>query len=222
MLTLLDKIISFLAPYQCLACGIEGALLCESCRPLLPDLQPQCYRCHRTDNGNTTCRLCKRKTPLRRVWVRTTYDGFGEALVRKLKFERAYDAARTIAQSMSELDLPRDSILVPVPTATSRVRQRGYDQSVLIAEQLSSHTNLPCVTLLERYGQQRQTGSSRGQRQSQLSHAFAVKHKKLTGVKSIILIDDILTTGATLEIAAAVLRQSGVKRVEAVVFARAV
>lgn len=224
MLTLLDTLTSFIAPHQCLGCGHDGDLLCAVCLPLLPELQPQCYRCRRTDGGNLTCKNCRRNSPLQHVWIGTTYDGIGEALMKKLKFERALAAANTITRSLADqfgTALPSHALLVPIPTATSRVRQRGYDQSVIIARKLARHTGLPCASLLSRYGQQRQTGSSRKQRLLQLEDAFRVRPKKLQDAKTVILVDDVLTTGATLEMAAKTLKQAGVKHISAITFARA-
>jgi ComF family protein len=222
MLTFIDKTIGILAPHLCFACGIEGALICAACLPLLPEIRPQCYRCHATNNGWSTCTRCRKSSLLENVLIRTTYDGFGEQLVKSLKFERAASAAQTIAQSLAEPAMvPNGAVLVPIPTATSRVRERGYDQSVIIAKQLAKITDARCVTMLERYGQQRQTGSTRSQRLAQLENAFRVKPKKAADTTEVILVDDVLTTGATLETAAKVLRQSGIKHISALIFARA-
>jgi ComF family protein len=219
----LDKLISYIAPHECFACGLEGSLLCATCLPLLPTLQPQCYRCHRTDKGSKTCKSCRSSTSLRNVWIGTQYEGFAEELVKGLKFNRAIAGADTIATFLADTfatELPETGILVPVPTATSRVRQRGYDQSVRITKALAKKAGLPYANFLMRHGQQRQTKSSRSERLTQLKDAFIVR-ALLPKETEIILVDDILTTGASLEAAAAALKQAGAKKVSALVFARA-
>lgn len=224
MLFFLDKLISYIAPHECLACGLEGALLCSVCLPLLPEIQPQCYRCYRTTNGNKTCASCRRGSPLECVWIRSSYDGFAEALVRSLKFNRALMAADTIAASLANQFIsafPKNGVIVPIPTASGRVRQRGYDQSVLIAKALSRKTKLPYSSMLLRRGQQRQTGSSRSHRLMQLQDAFQIKQHKILTTKEVILVDDVFTTGATLEAAARTIKQAKAKKVHALVFARA-
>lgn len=222
MLQFLDQLLSYIAPHECITCGVEGDLLCVTCLPLIPDIQPQCYRCHRTDSANKTCKNCKRNSPLESVYIRSIYEGVAEELVKTLKFNRAIAAADTIATSLAAqfaTELSQDSCIVPVPTASSRVRKRGYDQSLVIAKILAKKTKLPYESLLVRSGQSRQVDSSRSQRFSQLQHAFIAKqmHKP----REVILVDDVLTTGATLESAARALKAAGVKKIQAVVFARA-
>jgi len=224
MLTLLDKITGLIAPHECLGCGFEGKLLCPACISLLPDTVPRCYRCSSTKLGDKTCAMCRKHSPLEYVRVCTIYEGVVETLIHRMKFERALAGAETVAQTMALLhgnSLPEGVVLVPVPTATSRVRQRGYDQSVQIARHLALLTDRRFEGALVRYGQQRQTGSSRRDRQKQIDGAYGVRKQKLAGISSAVLVDDVLTTGATLEAAARTLRRTGVKHVSALVFARA-
>jgi ComF family protein len=115
----------------------------------------------------------------------------------------------------------RDVVIVPVPTATSRVRQRGYDQAKLLARALSRQARLPYLDCLARTGQAHQHGASRSQRLRQLTAAFRVRRQRAVRGSHIVLIDDVVTTGATLEAAAAVLHAAGATRVEAVVFCTA-
>lgn len=114
-----------------------------------------------------------------------------------------------------------EAVLVPVPTATSRVRQRGYDQAGLLSQELSRRTGLPSLPLLARCGQDRQVGSGRTERVRHLTGAFRVPAGKDVRGKHVILVDDVLTTGATLEAAAATLHKAGAARVDALVFAQA-
>jgi ComF family protein len=141
-------------------------------------------------------------------------------LVTKLKFEGAQAAAREMAVLLKPL-MPTDAVIVPVPTATGRVRGRGYDQAKLLARALSRETRLPCLDCLVRRGQTHQVGASRAERQRQLHGAFRPRKLDQIRGKHIVLVDDVVTTGATLETAARVLRQSGVARVEAAVFCAA-
>lgn len=223
MLAFLDKLTSYIAPHECFACGVEGAPLCTSCTQLLPEIIPQCYRCHRTDAGSKTCKSCRKYASLQNVWIRTPYEGFSEELVKSLKFNRALQSAEVIAFSLYEqfaVHFPAETIFVPVPTASSRVRQRGYDQSVLVAKFMSKNTGLPCLQALVRSSQVRQTGSSRKQRLEQVENIFHIRHA-VPASKHVVLVDDVLTTGATLESAAKTLKKIGARKISAVVFARA-
>jgi ComF family protein len=223
MLHFIDKIISYIAPHECLACGAEGLLLCSYCRPLLPDASLKCCMCGNICASYSICAKCKKRSNLQNVWIRTPYEEFAKKLVRQLKFERAYSAADTIAASLVDdfaSLVSQRAHIVPVPTASSRVRQRGYDQAVLIAKAFAKKTGLPYSPILTRVGQHRQTGNDRARRVSQLEEVFVIK-KHHPKNDPIILIDDVLTTGATIESAARALHKSGYKHVSAMTFAGA-
>jgi ComF family protein len=106
-----------------------------------------------------------------------------------------------------------------VPTANTRVRSRGYDQAELIARELSQNKPLPFMRTLLRVGDGRQVGQNRQVRKNQMAQAFTVTNLEQIKDKHILLVDDVLTTGATCEAAAKVLLDAGARRVSAVVFA---
>jgi len=152
--------------------------------------------------------------------------GLAKDVLWALKFDRAQAAAEEIASIMVEKyasATPEDALIVSVPTAMSRVRKRGYDQASLIARAYARHTGCQYAPLLVRYGKQEQKGAGRQQRYMQLRGAYAIKQAQAAKVvgKRIILIDDVVTTGATLEQAATVLMAGGAKVVAALAFARA-
>jgi ComF family protein len=157
------------------------------------------------------------------VLARTSYAGVAKELVSGLKFSGTRTAANVMAACMLPL-LPADTsgvMIVPVPTAASRVRGRGYDQAKLLARELSRQTRLPYLDCLARDGHTRQVGTSRRQRQRQLQGAFRVKRPVETRGADIMLVDDVSTTGATLESAAVALGAEEAGRISAVVFAQA-
>jgi ComF family protein len=118
--------------------------------------------------------------------------------------------------------LADSAVLVPVPTAAARARRRGYDQARLLARELSRRTGLPYLDCLARHGNAHQVGASGGTRRSQLQGVFrvTVPGARLRGAR-LVLIDDVMTTGATLEAAAAALTRAGAAHMEGLVFARA-
>jgi ComF family protein len=156
------------------------------------------------------------------VWVANEYDGIPKELVRRLKFQNAQAAIKPIVRMMDE-GLPylsSDTIIVHIPTATSRRRQRGYDQAELVARKLAQIRNLSHVPLLARLGQSRQVGAKRAERKKQLGQAYRPLKDYVIKGAHILLIDDIVTTGATLEAAARVLKVAGAKQIDALVFAQ--
>lgn len=210
-----------MAPHECLRCKKEGSLLCSVCANMLPGVSPRCYRCKRWEEGYQTCRRCRKHSVLFSVRPVTLYgDPFAKELVRVLKFERAKGAASSMAEAMiTALKQFGDARITHVPTANSRVRERGYDQAALVAKELAARCGQIYTPLLARTGNQRQLGQDRDVRLKQMEGAFRVLRPSLVQGKRILLIDDVLTTGATCEAAARALRQAGAKRVSALVFA---
>lgn len=147
-------------------------------------------------------------------------DPIAKELVRTLKFERAKGAAVAMADAMAAaLEVSGEVYITHVPTANSRVRERGYDQAALIARELARRTGRPYIPLLARLSGQRQLGQQREVRIKQMEGAFRVLNPALVNRKHVLIVDDVLTTGATCEAAARALRQAGAKYVSAAVFA---
>jgi len=154
--------------------------------------------------------------------VGALYVGSTKSLIGRLKFSGAQSAAREMAVILHNSQiLAGNCIIVPVPTATSRVRRRGYDQAKLLARNIAKQYGLPYLDCLARSGQAHQVGARRQQRLHQLSSAYRLKAATSVHDLRIVLVDDVVTTGATLEAAAKCLREAGAKRVEGVVFAQA-
>lgn len=223
-MNLFDSLISLVAPHDCIACTAEGALICTSCRGDLAHAFKRCYKCHEPSSLSATCRSCLRYSPLASVNASYRYENAAKDIVWKVKFDRARSAGREMADMCTVPDGLLDSnnvIVTHAPTATSRVRQRGYDQAEVMARALAARYRLPYRALLGRSGQRKQVGSSKLTRASQLEDAFHVRSHRYTRDARIILVDDVITTGATLEAAATALRGAGARRVDAVVFAQA-
>jgi ComF family protein len=219
----LETFISIIAPHACVGCRAEGSLLCSTCEmdgiPALPD---RCYRCLSLAHDSRVCAACRKQSALRHVWVRTSYDGIARELVSRMKFARAKKATEIIGMLAAEA-LPHFSsnyIVVPLPTAAVRVRQRGYDHAERISHTIALTKNMRQQCLLRRSGGARQVGASRQQRLSQLRGAFYVPDPKALRGRDILLVDDILTTGGSIEEAARVLRAAGARSVSASIFAQ--
>lgn len=169
------------------------------------------------------CLGCRETSSLHSVVVHVEYRDVIRQVVHRMKYERAKNATNEIAHMLSQRakNFPPDAIFVPIPTATGRVRGRGYDHAALLARQTAALTRRKYMVLLRRLGQAHQMGSDRTMRLTQLKDAFRpVRLEEIRG-RHIVLVDDVLTTGATLERAALTLRRYGAARVDALVFAQA-
>jgi ComF family protein len=218
-----DHLLSIITPHECVGCQREGNVLCSPCATQLIRAKSLCYRCQAPSQAGATCQNCVPFTDLMSVYAVARYN---QPTVKhtlwRLKFDRAQAAAIDIAQHLAAYAPTGTYVVVPAPTATVRARQRGYDQAALIAKALvrimpSQYTYVPA---LMRLGTQRQLGNTREQRNTQLRGAFRVRGALPAGV-TVLLVDDVITTGATLQSAAAALKQAGAARVEALVFAQA-
>lgn len=167
------------------------------------------------------CKKCRNKTNLKSVYVFGEYKDSNKDVITALKFDCKRHAAKPIAKSMFELlpyfqDKP---VFVPIPSSPARVRQRGFDHTLIITRELARQGDVPSSTLLARTNDLRQVGASRTQRNKQITGAFRLKRLTAVVPRHVILVDDVITTGATLSEAAKVLKQAGVKRVDALTLA---
>ena len=220
-----DTLLSLIAPHHCLGCEREGYLLCPGCRKALPSLPSVCYRCGTATLASITCKPCRGKTALAAVYTATKYEGVAKDIVWKLKFGGTQAAVKDMAKLMLDnyliSEISEEVLLVPIPTATSHVRTRGYDQARLLARSIARSTGHPYTPCLARVGQRHQIGATRKQRFEQLADAIRITAGYNVSGAHILLIDDVLTTGATLEAAASVFKKAGARQIDAIVFARA-
>lgn len=220
---LIEHFYKLIAPYDCLGCGQEGTLACFECRETeLSASQARCYRCNRISHRSKTCMACRRKTTVRYLWIRTEYEGLAKQLVHAMKFMYSAEAASIIGVELYGIlpHLPADTVVVPVPTVSGHVRQRGLDHTTLIAESISRESGLRVQKILRRTGVARQVGASRTTRHKQMETAFRVVSGPHDARLPVLLVDDVFTTGATIEGAARTLRDAGYKTIDAVIFAK--
>lgn len=219
---MIEKIISILAPHHCFGCQREGNLLCLGCRETsLNDNKLHCYMCNNPTFDRGLCQNCRLRSPFLELFVVGAYSELVEKLIYAYKFKRTKAASEPLAELLdSALPYISNPVIVPIPTASSRIRQRGYDQVLLLARKLGKKRQLSLLTVLERTNQGRQLGASRTQRLRQAKDTFRIMKPELVEGKTIILLDDVLTTGATLENAAIKLKQAGAAQIYGLVVAQ--
>lgn len=212
---MIEKLISVLAPHYCLACRSEGMLLCPACAAVVCDENDTvCIICKTPLHSNGLCVSCRKSSYIDGGWVAGSYDGALKKLVYAYKFERAKDGYRPLAELL-DLSIPQlftTPIVANIPTAAVRMRQRGYDQTKLIAQEFARRRSLPYEELLIRDKSHRQLGADRVTRLRQAKGMFKAKDG-IPSEATVLLIDDVITTGATVASAAKVLKDVGVKEV---------
>jgi len=217
-----------LCPPRCLVCreaAPPGADLCRACSAGLPWNRVACPRCAMPlAAAGETCGDClRRPPPLQEAHAAFVYGFPLDRLLPRFKFHRDLAAGRLLAGCMAErfAALPRPDALLAVPLHRARLRRRGYDQALELAKPLSRALDLPLLagTLVRGRGTAPQSELDAAARKRNLRGAFAVDARAaLPG--HVVLVDDVMTTGATLHAAAKALRRAGVRRVDAWVCAR--
>lgn len=228
-MSVFEAVIGWLAPPTCISCGKEGSSICRKCAAgRITPFGERCWRCNRLSTGSITCHSCRHTGSPGRVWIATNYDGVARTVLSSFKFEHQRAAALPIAEMMADTLLTSDSgalknndyLVVPVTTATARVRERGFDHTGLLAENVAFTLRLNNSNALRRLGQARQLGSKREDRLVQLNGSFAVRNPLKVRGRNILLVDDVVTTGGTMIAAAKALRAAGAKSVDAIIFAK--
>lgn len=219
-MSLQQRIVNIYAPARCTSCGLEGSSLCHGCMAdISTNHLSRCFMCGAQTDDFSTCSKCRRKTTVDNVWVAVDYSGTVKNLVQGFKYERQRSSARALGElidrSLPYLD--EATLITHIPTATARVRTRGYDHAMLLAREIGNIRGLKHKALLGRIGQSQQMGASRKIRLEQIEKSFiAIKPSQIKGA-DILLIDDVLTTGSTLREAAKELKQAGAKSIIAAV-----
>ena len=216
MTSILESIIAILAPHHCIVCGIEDNVLCNQCQQHLGIQELlACPLCDLPFQQAGVCLACRRKLYLSHITVVGLNGGIIRQMIRDFKFHRLRAAAEPLAALLASR-LPYmapATMIVPIPTANNRIRQRGYDHTGLLAKALSRRTGFRMVELLGRQTQTRQVGARRQQRQRQAEVAYYVRNKAACVGATILLIDDVITTGATMRAAMRLLYEAGAESV---------
>ena len=219
-------------PFPCLSCGIELGdgknLFCGKCLSELSVIAPpRCSGCGGTLDGVLEyCSKCMEfeKRPWDGAFALFNLRGAGQRLVYAFKFYGRPEMARPFADLARELlqneDLDIDMI-VPVPLHWSRCFTRGYNQAALFCEELSRLTKIKYQPVLQRVKRTRQQARlDRDQRHKNLTGAFALKSGVDLRGKTILLVDDVMTTGATLSAATKSFENSEIKAIYTLVIGR--
>lgn len=224
---LLAELVSLVAPPRCPACRANcpdpRAGLCDRCRAELPWLPPgRCRRYGLSAHRGAGCPA--RGGVIAHTWAPMAYEGVARQLVHELKFHGRL-AVRDVLAAQLAANLPADlrrsgAVLVPVPAHPGRRRRRGHDPVAALTAGLARRATLPLARCLRRTDSGTpQVGATRAQR---ISSGRLVVSATGTAVPTrVLLIDDVHTTGATLEACARVLRDAGAEWVAGVAYARA-
>ena len=227
----LDPFLSLLYPPRCLACRALGeAALCGACLgQIAPVADPACPVCGHTVELKDGCLNCRGRQP---AFVRAralgAYEGVLQAAIHQFKYRDRPQLAGPLGRSLatfardhaSQLNDLKFDALQPVPMHSTRRRLRGYNQSERLARVVGTELGLPlCNALVRSRPTRPQVGLAREARCRNLAGAFTVRRPEEVCGKTLLLIDDVATTGSSLSECAAALKAAGAKAVYALTLA---
>jgi predicted amidophosphoribosyltransferase len=217
-------VLDLVLPQRCLVCGEGGTQLCKACAHALPALRPPlCERCGApTAWPVRRCRECGgRRLGFATARAATAYEGEVRRIVAAWKERGLRRLAEAVAVIVADrLPVPSADLVTFVPADDARRLRRGHHPAAQLAEGLAEHWKLPCESRLARSGSSiRQRGLSLAERRRNVVDAFRADGA-LAG--TVVLVDDVYTSGATAGAAAAALRGAGAERVDVITFTRAI
>ena len=224
--------LDFALPPRCAGCGTIVADVHSFCADCWKEVEflgeSGCATCGMPLQATeqATCGACLARAPrIARTRAAVAYGDLARGLAIRLKYGRKVAIARTMARYMAPLVGPEsDRVLVPVPLHRMRLWGRGFNQSALVARELSRRLGIPADP--RALARTRRTpplkGMSPTQRRRAVAGAFRVRDKQKVAGKTVILVDDVLTTGSTAEACARMLKRAGAARIELVSWARVV
>jgi ComF family protein len=220
--------IRFLLPDSCAACGVLLAddpipHFCASCWETIPSLpQARCARCDRpfaspaatAYSPNHVCHSCAKRPPsYTKAWTLYPYLPPLQDAICLYKYRGKIALALPLARLMIDRLPPLDHVdlVIPVPLHAQRLREREFNQSLLLADPISHHLNAPLsyTDLVRVAPSPAQTTLTRKERLRNLRGAFSLRRPELIAGKRILLVDDVFTTGTTVNECAKILRKSG-------------
>ncbi|OYX40933.1 hypothetical protein B7Y94_05880 [Candidatus Saccharibacteria bacterium 32-49-12] len=218
--TMLDALLELIAPHLCSSCGAIGSVFCDNCKYdiVYPD-EDFCWCCGNAYRGRLCddCRLI-----IKEIDCLGARSGGLQNLIGGLKFQYRRAAAKRLAGLMLPIveQLSNDALLTYIPTRASNIRIRGYDHMALIArniQKLSGRQVCRLIAVADSHLSQHKL--SKTARQIAASAAFHLTANSVSG-RQVVIIDDIVTTGATVRAAAQVLRDGGAADVSVLMIAR--
>ncbi len=234
ILRLKNSLLDFLFPPYCMGCKKEGTFLCQPCKTTLPLLPPVCIECKQMSPvrpplpAGHTCKHCKKNTP---ISVFLSPFPYRHPLVSRCIHEFKYRRIRSLSPVIADLlvsylryyhtPVAPHTLIIPIPLHPRKERVRGFNQAMLLANELSKKLSLPIdeQTLVRIIATPPQAMLTARSRRENVQNVFSVRNTAELRGKSIILVDDVKTTGATLKQAAYILKKAGAKKIWAITIA---
>jgi ComF family protein len=217
----MQNILDVFFPKTCSICKRKGTYLCERCKKLFINKLPECYICRRISSyykTHTECKNSKKNSSLDCVFISWEYNSLTSDLLKKYKYGYVYDMSDSLSRFFVECisksnfaNAFENTLLTNIPISSNRLRERGFNQTLNISKEVSEYLNVSFSdTLLRRKDTyDHQSLRDRDERKNISKNDFVVKSNfDLSSYKSITIVDDVMTTGITLESACELLKDT--------------
>jgi len=207
--TIVERVLQIIAPHPCSGCAKVGVILCQDCKyDIIHEPFLGCILCGKPSPGGV---CTAHNSPMTRAFTVSARTGTLEKVINRLKFQHTKQAARCLADLLHQSlpQLPKNTPVIPVPTVRAHIRQRGYDHLELIVRHFATLRSLPLLRAIERTSNATQHTVGRNTRAMQAQRAFRLKDGMQFNGETVLLVDDIVTTGSTLSAAAQLLKDAG-------------
>ena len=212
--TIVKQLAEALSPHYCCSCGTIGSVLCESCKyDIVNEPKMVCFACKKPIcPPEAVCNSCI--LPYSYCWTLGERSDSLEQLINVSKYESCRQGCIVQAELIHTIlpVLPDNTIITSIPTINRHIRERGYDHAAKIAKHLAKLRKVIYKTTLLRRESSVQQGASRSMRLKQAAKAYQVS-QALDDEKVYLLVDDVVTTGASLKRASMILLEGGAKQV---------
>ncbi len=217
---LMRGLLELLTPVACLSCGQGDRVLCVACLQAVARRTPSCPACNALTPDGRVCGRCRHSWALRGVTAPIRYDGAMRELIIELKTRNDRERA-TLLAGLIFAALPDRSfdLVTAVPTSRRRRQERGHNPAELIGRELARLMALPFRETALRTNTVHQIGQGRRERFRQIRGVF-VPYPGVTTNLRVLIVDDVMTTGATLDELSRSLKESGAAVVWGAVAAR--
>jgi ComF family protein len=193
-----EDFVSILFPNMCVHCKdilvSNESFICTSCRLNFPILSEPTFLSDKLQNPRIS---------FSRGYLLFRKKGIAQSILHEVKYKGNYDLGVKIGQMFAQLvvgDILNYQVIVPVPLHPERLRKRGYNQSEAFARGVSNFTNIPIVTdvVTKHKDAKSQVYKSKVERLNDLKGAFTINSSRLNGIQSVLIMDDLVTTGSTI------------------------
>lgn len=213
-----SNFLNLIYPRYCTLCHRHGHYLCDSCKKSFKRNLPECYVCRRLSPEYTTHIQCKKRFSFDKVFVGWEYNQSSSQILKLLKYKGVTDTSRLLNELLINSLLScgynlflKRTLIIPIPISIFRKSNRGFNQAELIAKALSRKFN--CDLELNMVGCRNtachRAGQSKKERQRIFDNPFFLNNRRdLSLYQSVTIVDDVITTGKTLENIAHVIRKN--------------